>query len=62
MLEPDATVSIVAERVDGLWTLWCVPDTAHSNADRVQLGSGPVGAGLLFPVDMLDAFWRGQQA
>lgn len=58
---PDATVTLTAERKDGVWSFYAVPDGAHSGADRLGLGSGPAGSGVMFPVRMVEQFWQGMQ-
>jgi hypothetical protein len=58
---PDATITLTAERVGNQWTFWAIPDAAHSNADRLNLGSGPSGAGVMFPISQVEQFWQGMQ-
>jgi hypothetical protein len=58
---PDATVTLTAERVGKLWTFYAIPDAAHSNADRLELGGGPSGAGVMFPISQVEQFWQAQQ-
>jgi hypothetical protein len=47
--------------VGKLWTFYAIPDAAHSNADRLNLGSGPSGAGIMFPISQVEQFWQAQQ-
>lgn len=47
--QPDATVSLAAERVEGLWTLYAI-----DGDKRTEIGAGPVGAGIMFPVKLLE--------
>jgi hypothetical protein len=56
----DLTLTITAERKDGTWTLYAVPDGAHTDAGRLMLGSGSSGAGIMFPLAMLDQFAVGR--
>lgn len=53
---PDLTLNILAERKDGVWTFYALPNGAHTNAERLTIGSGPSGAGMMFPLGMLDQF------
>jgi hypothetical protein len=59
-MTPDITLNILAERKDGVWTFFAIPDGAHTDANRLMLGSGPSGAGIMFPLAMLDQFAVGQ--
>ena len=46
----DATLSLTAELIGGLWTLYGIP----VQGERQALGSGPSGSGIMFPVKLLD--------
>ncbi len=48
--EPDATLSLTAELLAGVWTLYALP----ANGERQALGAGPSGSGIMFPVKLLD--------
>lgn len=56
MSAPDVTLNITAERNNGTWTFYAIPNGAHTDADRLLVGSGPSGAGMMFPLGMLDQF------
>jgi len=47
--EPEATLSLTAELIGGMWTLYALP----AQGERQMLGSGPAGSGISFPVKML---------
>ena len=55
-MTPDLTVTITAERKDGVWAFYAIPDAAHTDAERLMIGTGPSGAGMMFPLGMLDQF------
>jgi len=48
--EPEATLSLTAELIAGVWTLYALPQ----QGERQMLGSGPSGSGIMFPVKLLD--------
>lgn len=56
---PDLTVNMVAQRVDGVWTFQALPDGVHQHDQRLTLGVGPSGAGMMFPLALLDQFAAG---
>lgn len=55
----DVTLNIVAERRDSIWTFYAIPNGAHTDADRLVVGTGPMDAGMMFPLGMLDQFVAG---
>ena len=48
--EPDATLSLTAELVGKVWSIYANPQ----QGERQMLGSGPSGTGIMFPVKLLD--------
>jgi len=47
--EPDATLSLSAELMDGMWTIYAI-----DGEKRTTLGAGSLGSGIMFPVRLLD--------
>jgi hypothetical protein len=47
--EPDATLTLSAERLSGMWTLYLV-----NGAQKTSLGAGTPGSGIMFPVMQLE--------
>jgi hypothetical protein len=59
--DPDAVVNIAAELRGAMWTLYAIPEGEHTDADRLNLGSGVSRSGIMFPTRLLKQFWDQQQ-